>query len=181
MAGKWTVEPTDPARKGAPWLVLRVGRIEAMQWNGPVLTLDTRAVQRLGPDLLAEGTDTAALVPRLRRGDGSRPLGEVLQDQRLIAGIGNMWMSETLWEAGLSPWLPVSSVSDEELFDVLARARGAMRSALTGPRPRRSVYRRAGRPCRRCGELIRARGQGENNRTVYWCRGCQREPSPVTP
>ncbi len=181
MAGKWTVGPTDPARKGAPWLVLRVGRIEAMQWNGPVLTLDTRAVQRLGPDLLAEGTDTAALVPRLRRGDGSRPLGEALQDQRLIAGIGNMWMSETLWEAGLSPWLPVSSASDEELFDVLARARGAMRSALTGPRPRHSVYRRAGRPCRRCGGLIRARGQGENNRTVYWCRGCQREPSPVAP
>ena len=107
-----------------------------------------------------------------------RPLGEALQDQRLVAGIGNMWMSEALWEAGLSPWLPLASVDDAELVAALTWARETMRSAVVHSRPHRSVYRRAGRPCRRCGEIIRARGQGDDNRTAYWCPGCQRGPSP---
>jgi len=178
MSGRWTVGPADPARRGSPWLVLRAGAIEAAQWNGPVLTLETRAVLRLGPDLLADTTDPVALVPRLRRGGAGRPLGEVLQDQRLVAGIGNMWMSEALWQVGLSPWVPLASVDGAELLAALTWARDVMRSAVIGTRPRRSVYRRAGRPCQRCGEIIRARGQGDDNRTAYWCPGCQRGPSP---
>jgi endonuclease VIII len=178
MTGRWTIGPADPARRGSPWLVLRAGAIEAAQWNGPVLTLETRAVRRLGPDLLADTTNPTELVRRLRRGAADRPLGEVLQDQRLVAGIGNMWMSEALWEASLSPWFPLASVDDAELVAVLTWARETMRSAVVQPRPRRSVYRRAGRPCRRCGEIIRARGQGDENRTAYWCPGCQRGPSP---
>jgi endonuclease-8 len=157
---------------------MRGGAIEAVQWNGPVLTLETRAVLRLGPDLLADTTNPTELVRRLRRGAPERPLGEVLQDQRLVAGIGNMWMSEALWAAGLSPWLPLASVDDAELHAALTWARETMRSAVIGSRPQRSVYRRAGRPCRRCSELIRARGQGDANRTAYWCPGCQRGPSP---
>ena len=103
--------------------MLRAGGLEATQWNGPVLSLDHGAVRRLGPDLLAETTDPAALVPRLRRTEASRPLGEVLQDQRLVAGIGNRWMSEALWAAALSPWLPVGEASDDDLLAVLQWAR----------------------------------------------------------
>lgn len=179
MNGRWTIGPADSARKGSPWLVLRSGAVEAAQWNGPVLTLDTRAVLRLGLDLLADNTDPVAVVDRLRRADGSRALGEALQDQRLVAGIGNMWMSEALWGARLSPWLPLASVDDAELLAAVTWARAAMRSAVVDPRPARAVYRRAGRQCRRCRELVRARGQGDHNRTAYWCPGCQRGQSPA--
>jgi endonuclease-8 len=180
MSGRWTIGPADLARRGSPWLVLRAGAIEAAQWNGPILTLETRAVRRLGPDLLADTTDPTELVRGLRRGAPDRHLGEVLQDQRLVAGIGNMWMSEALWEAGLSPWLPLASADDAELRAALTWARDTMRSAVVDSRPGRSVYRRAGRPCPRCGEIIRARGQGEDNRTAYWCPGCQRGPLPLS-
>ena len=178
MSGRWTIGSPDPARRGLPWLVLRAGAIEAAQWNGPVLTLETWVMLRLGPDLLAETTSPTELVRRLRRGAPDRSLGEALQDQRLVAGIGNMWMAEALWEAGLSAWLPLVSADDAELLAALIWARDTMRSAVVDARPQRSVYRRARRPCRRCGEIIRARGQGDENRTAYWCPGCQRGPSP---
>lgn len=179
MTGRWTIGPAAQTRRGSPWLVLRVGAIEAAQWNGPVLTLEARVVRTLGSDLLADATDPVALVARLRRGSSGRLLGEALQDQRLVAGIGNMWMSETLWQAGLSPWLSIESVDDGELVAALTWARDSMRAAVVDARPRRAVYRRTGRPCSRCGEAIRARGQGDENRTAYWCPGCQRGPSPV--
>jgi endonuclease-8 len=178
MTGRWTIGPVGSVRKGSPWLVLRAGSIEAAQWNGPVLTLDTRAVGDLGPDLLADATDPVTVVERLRRADGDRPLGQALQDQRLVAGIGNMWMSEALWAVGLSPWLSLASVDDSELLAAVTWVRGAMRNAVIDPRPARAIYRRAGRPCLRCRELVRSRGQGDANRTAYWCPGCQRGPSP---
>ena len=173
MNGRWRVGAAGATGGGRPWLVLRAGGIEATQWNGPVLTLDRGAVQRLGPDLLADSTDPGLLVPRLRRADPTRPLGEVLQDQRLVAGIGNMWMSETLWATRLSPWLPLGKASDDQLLGALAWARNSMRDAVAATRPPRSVYRRAGRPCRRCATPIQSRGQGDDNRTAYWCPVCQ--------
>jgi len=173
MNGRWRVGPIGSTGVGRPWLVLRGDAIEATQWNGPVLTLDLGPVRRLGPDLLADSSDPDGLVSRLRRGDGARPLGEVLQDQRLVAGIGNMWMSEALWAVRLSPWLPLGATSDGELLEVLRWARTAMRAAIAGVRPVRAVYRRAGRPCSRCGTPIESRGLGDDNRTAYWCPACQ--------
>ena len=120
MNGRWRVGRVGSTGAGRPWLVLRGETIEATQWNGPLLTLDLGPVRRLGPDLLADGSDPAELVARLRRGDGSRPLGEVLQDQRLVAGIGNMWMSEALWAVRVSPWIEVAEARDEELLEALA-------------------------------------------------------------
>ena len=176
MNGRWRVGPIGSTGVGRPWLLLRGDTVEATQWNGPVLTLDVGPVRGLGPDLLADETDPAALVARLRRGDGARPLGEVLQDQRLVAGIGNMWMSEALWAARLSPWLPLANARDEELLEALEWARSAMRASVAGARPVRAVYRRAGRACGRCGTPIVSRGQGDDNRTAYWCPTCQPVP-----
>ena len=173
MTGRWRVGRTGVRRAGRPWLVLEAGGIEATQWNGPVLTLEQRPLQRLGPDLLAEGTEPASLVPRFRRADPSRALGEALQDQRLVAGIGNMWLSEALWAARVSPWRPLGQVSDDELVEALDRARVAMLASVAGSRGARSVYRRTGRPCPRCATPILSRGQGDANRTAYWCPGCQ--------
>lgn len=180
MRGRWQVGPradgqdAGRARAGRPWLVLRAGAMEATQWNGPVLTLDTGALRALGPDLLADGVEPAALVKGLRRADPSRLLGEALLDQRLIAGIGNIWMAELLWAVRLSPWLPLGRATDEELLGALDWARRQMRASVGGARATRAVYRRAGRPCQRCGAAIHSRGLGDNNRTAYWCDGCQR-------
>ena len=87
-----------------------------------------------------------------------------------------MWMSEALWAVRVSPWRPLGQVADEELLAALAWARSAMLASVAGSRGGRSVYRRAGRPCPRCGTRIESRGQGDANRTAYWCPLCQ--PSP---
>lgn len=181
MSGRWRVERRGSPRSGRPWLVLRGRDWEAVQWNGPVLALGEGPAETLGPDLLAEGADLAALARRLRGKEASRPVGEALLDQRVVAGVGNMWMAEMLWQARLSPWLPADAATDDELLVALEWARRSMRAAVTGTRPLRNAYRRAGRPCRRCAAPIRSRGLGEANRTAYWCDRCQRGESSVEP
>ena len=177
MTGRWRIEPRGKPRTGLPWLVLRGETLEGVLWNGPVLTLETRNLRRLGQDVLADGFDLDGAVARLR-GAGDRLLGEALQDQRLLAGIGNMWMAEALWSVRASPWLRVRDVGEEVLRDAVAAARRLMREALESGRQPRRVYRHAGRPCSRCGTIIRSRGQGDENRTAYWCPTCQAGGSP---
>jgi endonuclease-8 len=178
MNGRWRIAPRDTTR-GRPWLVLRGRAWEATQWNGPVLTLERRPLRRLGPDLLADETDVADVVRRLRREPPSRLVGEALVDQRVVAGIGNMWLAEALWEARVSPWAALGSASDKELAHAIGWAREAMRAAVHGRRGPRAVYRRAGKACRRCGTPIPSRGLGDANRTAYWCPRCQ--PSAGAP
>jgi endonuclease VIII len=175
MTGRWRVQRRDAVRRrGSPWLVLRGREWEATQWNGPVLTFGGRAaVRRLGPDLLAADTEIGDLVVRLRHEADARVVGEVLVDQRVVAGIGNAWLAEMLWQARVSPWTPLREVTDDELRRALGWARKAMLDSVSGRRSRRAVYRRAGRGCPRCGEPIRSRGLGEANRTAYWCPRCQ--------
>ena len=172
MTGRWRVEPRGKQRAGQPWLVLRGDDLEGVLWNGPVLTLETRPVRRLGQDVLAGEFDLDAAVARVR-GAGDLRLGEALQDQRLIAGIGNKWMAEALWAIEVSPWARVRDVSDGMLRDALAAARRLMQASLETGRSRSRIYRHAGRPCPRCGSIVRSRGQGDDNRTAYWCPGCQ--------
>jgi endonuclease-8 len=169
MRGRWTVVPAGSKLVGRPWLVLRGRRHEAVLWNGPVLELERGWTARLGPDIL--GGPVAAA--RLRQTDQRRELGDVLLDQRIVAGIGNLWKAEALWHARVSPWRTVAETSDEELQLVLDEAARLMRASLEGARGRRAVYRGAGRPCPRCGTPISSRGQGDDNRTAYWCPGCQ--------
>jgi endonuclease-8 len=177
MSGRWRVDPRGTGRTGRPWLVLRGGAWEAVQWNGPVLSLaGEEAARRIGPDILDDGIVPGDLVGRLRAAGAGRVLGDVLVDQRILAGVGNMWLAESLHRAGVSPWLAVADATDDELRSALESARGLMRASLGGRRPRRAVYRRPGRPCPRCGSPIRARGLGDANRTAYWCPGCQRGP-----
>jgi endonuclease VIII len=180
MSGRWRVRRRGgPPTRGSPWLVLRTSEWEASQWNGPVLAIGAAPVRDLGPDLLAPETDTSAIVSRLRRADPSRLVGEALVDQRLVAGIGNMWLAEMLWDARVSPWRRLESVSDERLSAALDWARAAMAESVAGGRPPRAVYRRGGRGCPRCGAIIHSRGLGEANRTAYWCPTCQPAPSTL--
>src|SRR5919205_785372 len=134
MSGRWSVRPRGAKLAGRPWLVLRGAEREAVLWNGPVLELDDRAVRRLGPDILARPTDLDGITANLRR-DPRRAVGDALLDQRLVAGIGNLWKAEALWEARVSPWRPVAGVSDAELRAVLEAAHERMPAATEGTRP----------------------------------------------
>src|SRR5690242_518490 len=178
MSGRWQVVERGAARHGQPWLVLTGAEREALLWNGPVLELSARGTRRLGPDILADPPDLSTMVANLRREHRSRELGDALLDQRLVSGIGNLWKAESLWRARLSPWLRLGDVGDDELELVLSEAARLMRSSLDRGREQRVVYKHAGRPCPRCGERIRSRGQGDDNRTAYWCPGCQRGEGP---
>ena len=181
MTGRWRVVPAGSPPQGRPWLVLRGAELEARLWNGSVLRLANGADLRLGPDLLADATDPAAVAARVRAADPARVLGDALLDQRLVAGIGNMWLAELLWHGRLSPWARVGDVDEEALATALAWGRTAMRRAVAGARPDRAVYRRARRPCPRCGTPIASRGLGDRNRTAYWCPRCQVPGPPGEP
>jgi endonuclease-8 len=182
MSGSWTVAPQRRAWRRA-WIVLRRGDRWVAELDGPTLELITAGRARfdqrlaaLGPDVLAVEFDSDRFLARLRADDPTRALGDALLDQRNVAGIGNIWKAEGCWEAAIDPWRPVAEVSDEEALKVITAMRPRMqRSAEDGPRtidPR--VYNRTGRPCPRCAARIVSRGQGDANRTTYWCPECQR-------
>jgi endonuclease-8 len=180
MSGRWTVEPRGRRRVGRPWLVLRGERAEGVLWNGPVLELHTRALGRLGPDILAQPPDIDGMLARLARSDDTAWLGAALLDQSLVAGIGNMWMAEALWAACLSPWRRLRAVPESERRIALETTAALMRGAVEGGRePRRRCYGRAGLPCARCSTPIKAWGQGDDNRTAYWCPACQVGDDPA--
>jgi endonuclease-8 len=179
MTGRWSVRPRGEARSGRPWLVLRGDRAEGVLWNGPVLELHTRALGRLGPDILERPPRVDAVLARMRAADPTRWFGETLLDQSLVAGIGNMWMAEALWRVRLSPWRRLHDVTDDERRAALESAAELMRQSVDGGRVgRRQVYRRAGQPCPRCRTAIRSWGQGDDNRMTYWCPTCQRGDDP---
>jgi endonuclease VIII len=169
MRGRWFVQPAGSRILGRPWLVLRGREWEAVQRNGPVLELTGRKLARLGPDIMVAPPDLNGMVGRFRSEDQSRELGDVLLDQRLVAGIGNMWKAETLFVEEKSPWIVLREVSDDELHSVLMTAHELM----TGARSRPFVYRKSGRPCPRCRTPIRSFPQGDAARMAYWCPACQ--------
>jgi len=174
MSGRWSLRERGAREVGRPWLILRGDRAEGVLWGGPVLELHLRALEGLGPDILASPPDLPAMLARFRTADRLRRLGETLQDQSLVAGIGNMWMAEALWEARLSPWLRLQDVPEEGRREALETAARLMRAAVTaGREPQKRVHGRAGRPCPRCGTPLRSHGQGEANRLAYWCPSCQ--------
>jgi endonuclease-8 len=179
MSGRWSIRPRGAAGAGKPWLVLRGDEVEGVLWNGPVLELHTRALARLGPDILERPPQLDAMLERMRRADQTRWFGETLLDQSLVAGIGNMWLAEALWEAELSPWRRLREVPEEDRTRALETAASLMRDSVDSGRSRRHrVYRRVGQPCPRCRTRVRSWGQGDDNRMTYWCPGCQAGDDP---
>jgi endonuclease VIII len=169
MRGRWLVQAADRPVLGRPWLVLRAGAWQAVQRNGPILEVGTTKLARLGPDVMDDPPDLEAMLERFRSADQGRELGDAVLDQSLVAGIGNKWKAEALFEASASPWIRLREAQDKDLLSVLSAASRLMQ----GPRWRNRVYRRAGRPCARCGAPIRSRPQGEHARMAYWCPVCQ--------
>jgi endonuclease-8 len=183
MSGGWHVYERG-ARwrrpRSSAWAVLAGDGAEAVQFGGPTLrvlrasrvAIDPQ-LTRLGPDILAPDFDLDAIVARFRATDQSRALGDALLDQRLTAGIGNIFKSEACFAAGIDPWRRLAEVSDDDLRLVLEAARDQMLDAVKlGDRHRFRIYKHRG-PCSRCRGTVHHRGQGDANRTTWWCGRCQ--------
>jgi endonuclease VIII len=150
-----------------------------------------RLVGHLGPDLLDPGWNETHGAEALRRftARGASEVGLVLLEQRVMAGVGNLYRAEVCFLRALSPWTPVRDVPDPAGVIALARElllRNADRpqQSTTGELGRGRehwVYERAGRRCRRCGTRIRSAEQGDGiyARFVYWCPMCQPGPGPA--
>jgi len=187
MNGSWhRYRPGERWRRppGRARLVLEVDGTVAVCFDAPVVELfETRAeivhptLARLGPDLLSPDFDGAEAHRRLRAPERAEvSISEALLDQRALAGIGNIWRNETLFAERVDPFVRVRDLDDATLERLIATARRLLtQSAGLAPgRAPTKVYRRAGRPCPRCGTPIRSGpSYGEIPRTTYWCPSCQ--------
>jgi len=143
---------------------------------------EDQVVGHLGPDLLGPDWDAAGAVARLSR-DPGRPVGEALLDQRNLAGLGTIYMSETLFLRGVDPSRDVGSVDDlvalvelgHRLLDANKERFGHVTTGDARQGQANWVYGRAGRPCRRCGTAIRRGEAGPpgQERARFWCPNCQ--------
>jgi endonuclease VIII len=165
--------------RGSAWAVLSGGGWDAVQFGGPTLQVVPTSrlrrdpqIARLGPDVLAPDFEPEDVIATMRA-DPTRGLGDALLDQHLVAGIGNIFKSEACFAARLDPWRPIGERSDEELRAVLAAARSLMLGAVESGRHPHNVYRRRQGACPSCRGQISSRGQGDANRTTYWCPRCQ--------
>jgi endonuclease-8 len=201
MNGSWHIY-----RPGEKWqrarrdmrILLTTADFEAVGFNIPVAEfMSERAVAKhptlrsLGPDVLADDFDTAKVLENLRARSQSE-IAEALLNQRVLAGLGNVYKSEVLFMCGINPFERVEHISDADLNSVVDASRRVLKTNVseglelmttysglrrtTGrsdPRDRLWVYGRGRLPCRRCGVLIRVRKQGPDARLTYWCPRCQ--------
>lgn len=181
MEGSWRVSrgPLDHRVR----ILLEAGPVRALGIDLGILELldrrrDGEAVAHLGPDLLGPDWDPDTAVANLVA-DPQRRLSAALLDQRVLAGIGNVYCNELCFVVGRLPTTPVAAVADPARL--VARARDMLWSnrlrwarCTTGDtRPGRQlwVYGRSGKPCRRCGTRVKSDHGGE--RISFWCAACQ--------
>ncbi|HET7219415.1 MAG TPA: DNA-formamidopyrimidine glycosylase family protein [Vicinamibacterales bacterium] len=201
MNGSWHIY-----RPGERWhrpardmrVLVATADFEAVGFNIPVAEFVSqerigkhKELSKLGPDVLAETFDRAGALARLR----ARPqtsIADALLNQRILAGLGNVYKSEVLFACRISPFTPVSALSDEQLACLVDTAQTYLRTNVTStlapmttytayrrttrradPGERLRVYGRARLPCRRCGTAIESRKQGTDARLTYWCPTCQ--------
>ena len=182
MHGSWHIY-----RPGERWqrpradmrILIGTPEYEAVAFSVPVAELTSArdlerepAVRDLGPDILAERFDTAGAVSRIEAMPEA-DIADALLDQHAVAGIGNIFKSESLFAARVDPFARVGMLSREDIARVVDAARRLMRASAIERPAGLSVYGRAGRPCRRCGTLISRAKQGEDARVTYWCERCQ--------
>jgi endonuclease-8 len=194
MRGSWHVY-----RRGERWrrprasmrVRIETDDAEAVCFAAPVVEVLAAAelerhprLAALGPDLTAPEPDLAASAARLASMRDAA-IGVALLDQRVAAGIGNVYKSEVLFACGVDPFAPVASLGDDVRRRVLETAARLLRHNAERAGPRRTtragrlaVYGRAGLPCARCGSIVRAARQGEHARVTYWCPSCQPTTAP---
>lgn len=201
MNGSWHIY-----RPGERWqrsrrdmrIVIATEAFEAVGFNIPVAEFASAEalarhteLRRLGPDLLAETFLTGDALTRIRDRP-AMPIGDAILNQRVVAGVGNVYKSEVLFMCGVNPFTPVREIADEVLSNIIETAKRVLRANVSeelapmttdsglrrttgraSPRERLWVYGRARLPCRRCGTPVRVRKQGLDARLTYWCPACQ--------
>ncbi|MFO0724009.1 MAG: DNA-formamidopyrimidine glycosylase family protein [Myxococcota bacterium] len=190
MRGSWHIyrpgERWQLARGRAALVLETEGMLAVCFDTERVELLSARAAERypalasLGPDLLAEDFDVAAALERYRE-VSDLTIGEAVMIQRLAAGIGNIYKSESLFEAKVSPFEKVGVLGDEGVARVLQAAQALLSASVDRAKvkmartrgARMMVYGRSGEPCYVCGAEIRMERQGDLGRSTYWCPECQ--------
>ena len=200
MHGSWHIY-----RPGERWqrpfsemrIVIRTAEFEAVAFTVPVAEFGTReeasrALSPLGPDPLGASFDPTDVMRRIRE-RGDLQIADVLLDQRALAGLGNVFKSEVLFAAGVSPFARAGDLPDAAVSRLVALAVTFLRISAEGgerrthgsldPSKRLAVYGRAGKPCVRCGRPIARVKQGPDARSTYWCEHCQpgRTRGPLVP
>jgi endonuclease-8 len=193
MNGSWHIY-----RPGERWqrrrddmrIVIATDDFVAVGFNVPVAEFhDSRSLARsddlrlIGPDLLGATFDMAEAVRRMRARQTEIAL--VLLNQRVLAGIGNVYKSEALFIGGVNPFAKVESLTDETLEklvtigreilqqNVKPDARERRTTRFLNPKQALWVYGRRGEPCRKCGTAIESQRQGVDARLTFWCPKCQ--------
>jgi endonuclease-8 len=187
LQGAWHLyEPGErwkrPAHTARVVLELEDGT-QAVCFDAPVVELRRERVElgHLGPDLCAEGIDLATVIARLDTLPETTEIGEALLDQRVAAGIGNVFKSEVCWARRVHPRTLVRDLDTPARQALYETARTQLRANLgSGPRVTfrggLAVYRKARRPCPRCRTPIRRDFAGNEDRVTYWCPTCQPAP-----
>lgn len=201
MSGSWHIY-----RPGERWqrprgdmrVLIATTDVEAVGFNVPVAEfIQARNIarhselRRLGPDVLSETFVAEEAVRRLRE-RADTPVADALLNQRVLAGLGNVYKSEVLFMCRVNPFTPVRGLDETALASIVQTARRLLRASVsermapmttyTGlrrtttrddPKERLWVYGRARLPCRSCGTPIRVEKQGADARLTYWCPACQ--------
>jgi len=201
MNGSWHIY-----RRGEKWqrprrdmrIVIATTDFEAVGFSIPVAEFTSartlgkhRELRKLGPDVLSEDFDAGTALGRLRE-RGATAIADALLNQRVLAGLGNVYKSEVLFMCRVNPFALVRDLDDAALASLVETGRRLLKANVTeglalmttytgfrrttgrsDPKERQWVYGRARLPCRRCGTAIRVRKQGTDARLTYWCPGCQ--------
>jgi len=206
MSGSWYLyHPGERWRMGRNRMraMIRTEDWEAVAFNVPIAEFHTaRSLERsaqvpkLGPDILAGEFTVAGGVDRLAaygREHADAEVGVVLLNQRVLAGLGNVYKSEVAFAAGVNPFRAMRTITAKEIETMVDFAYRYMNAnvvdgkgegVVTYSGNRRTthamnrderlwVYRRQGQECRRCGAMVMMRKQGEQARSTYWCPECQ--------
>ena len=194
MYGSWHVYAPGERWRHPPRearLVLEVDGAVVVNFKAPVVELlrerdidAHRPVSNLGPDLLDDEFDVEAVVRTYRDPAlAELTIGDAIMEQRVMAGVGNIWKHETLFRCRINPWLTVAELSDEQLHEMVGTARTLLLQSIGkdgGPnRPRKYVYARFGQACHRCFTHLRRARQGRDIRYTTWCAKCQPGPDPL--
>jgi endonuclease VIII len=206
MSGSWHIY-----RRGERWqrsrshmrAVIATTDFEAVAFDVPVAEFHTEqslerntTVPKLGPDLLSAKFSEEEALQRLAA-HSEEEIGNVLLNQRVVAGIGNVFKSEICFTCSVNPFAKVSSLTKTKLEEILEASKRLMAANVTegasdrivtytglrrttgadNPTARLWVYGRRGEQCRRCGTLIQMRKQGIGVRSTYWCSECQPMPA----
>jgi endonuclease-8 len=192
MTGSWHLYRTGE-RWRRPYRQLRAS-IETAEWvavcfNAPIVETYREhgryrhpGLGRLGPDLCRADADLGEVVNLLLSyPDPEARLRDVLLDQHVMCGVGNVYRCEVLWATELSPWARVGDLTHHDAVLVVNTAARMLRSNLHHTRrvthpdapDGLAVYGRNGRGCLRCHDTIQVRRSGEQARLLYWCPGCQ--------